>query len=51
MPKPNTPSPEVRERAIRIVYWGREARASQWAAIQAVAAKFGCTPQTQRYRC
>ena len=46
MPKPNTFSPEVRERAVRMVYEVREAHASQWAAIEAVAGKIGCTPQT-----
>lgn len=46
MPKPNTFSPEVRERAVRMVYEIREAHASQWAAIEAVAGKIGCTPQT-----
>ena len=39
-------SPEVRERAVRMV--GEHARdhASQWAAIVSIAAKIGCTPQT-----
>jgi transposase-like protein len=46
MPKPNKFSPEVRDRAIRMVYEVREAHASQWAAIEAVAGKIGCTAQT-----
>ena len=29
-----------------MVYEVREAHASQWAAIEAVAGKIGCTPQT-----
>lgn len=39
-------SPEVRDRAIRMVYEVRESRTSQWAAIEAVASKIGCTAQT-----
>lgn len=46
MPKPYTFSPEARERAVRMVYEVREAHASQWAAIEAVAGKIGSTPQT-----
>ncbi|HEX4911875.1 MAG: IS3 family transposase [Permianibacter sp.] len=39
-------SPELRERAVRMVYEVREAHDSHWAAIEAVAGKIGCTPQT-----
>ena len=39
-------SPEVRDRAIRMVYEVRESHESQWAAIEAVASKIGCTAQT-----
>ena len=39
-------SPEVRDRAIRMVYEIRESHDSQWAAIEAVASKIGCTAQT-----
>jgi len=39
-------SPEVRDRAIRMVYEIRESHESQWAAIEAVASKIGCTAQT-----
>ena len=39
-------SPELRERAIRMIYEVRETHTSQWAAIEAVAGKIGCTPQT-----
>ena len=46
MPKPTKFSPEVRERAIRMVYEVRESHASQWAAIEAVSSKIGCTAQT-----
>ena len=37
MTKSNKFSPELRERAIRMVYEVREAYDSQWAAIEAVA--------------
>ena len=40
--------PELRERAIRMVYEQRERHESQWAAIESVAQKIGCTAQTLR---
>ena len=46
MPKPSKFSPEVRERAVRMVYEVRESHGSQWAAIEAVSSKIGCTAQT-----
>lgn len=46
MSKPPKFSPEVRECAIRMVYEVRESHASQWAAIEAVSSKIGCTAQT-----
>src|SRR5215218_10273461 len=39
-------SPEVRERAVRMVREHGPEHASQWAAIQSIARKFGCTAQT-----
>jgi transposase-like protein len=39
-------SPEVRERAVRMVHEHRGQYASQWAAIASIAAKIGCTAQT-----
>ena len=39
-------SPEVRERAVRMVIEHRGDHASQWAAIVSIAAKIGCTAQT-----
>ena len=39
-------SPEVRERAVRLVSEARSGHPSQWAAVESVAAKIGCTPQT-----
>ena len=41
-------SPEVRERAVRLVLTGEQEHKSRWAAIQSVAAKIGCTPETLR---
>jgi len=39
-------SPEVRERAVRMVREHRSDHASEWAAIASIAAKIGCTAQT-----
>lgn len=39
-------SPEVRERAVRIVFEQRDQHGSQWAAIESIAAKIGCSAQT-----
>jgi transposase-like protein len=39
-------SPEVRDRAVRMVGEHRGDHASQWAAIASIAAKIGCTAQT-----
>ena len=41
-------SPEVRERAVRLVLTGEHEHKSRWAAITSVAAKIGCTPETLR---
>jgi len=41
-------SPEVRERAVRLVLTGEHEHKSRWAAIQSIAAKIGCTPETLR---
>jgi transposase len=41
-------SPEVRERAVRMVFEHQREHASQWAAIVSFAAKIGCTPETLR---
>jgi transposase len=39
-------SPEVRERAVRMVLDQTKDHPSQWAAIESIAAKIGCAPQT-----
>ncbi len=39
---------EVRERAVRMVLTGEHDHSSRWAAIQSVASKIGCTPETLR---
>ena len=48
MANPNRYSPEVRERAVWIVHEQESAHSSQWAAIQSIAHKIGCTPETLR---
>ncbi|AOS78430.1 transposase [Hydrogenophaga sp. PBC] len=44
--KSNKFSPEVRERAVRMVQEHRGECPSLWAAIESIAAKIGCVPQT-----
>ncbi len=43
-------SPEVRERAVRLVLEGGGDHLTQWAAISSVSAKGGCTAETLRKR-
>ena len=40
--------PEVRERAVRMVFEHESEYDSRWAAISSIAAKIGCTPETLR---
>jgi transposase-like protein len=46
MKKTNKFSPEVRERAVRLVQEHRGEYPSLWAAIESIAPKIGCVPQT-----
>jgi transposase len=41
-------SPEVRERAVRMVFDHAADYPTRWAAITSIAAKIGCTPETLR---
>ncbi len=41
-------SPEVRERAIRMVLEHQGEHSSQWAAIASISGKIGCKPETLR---
>jgi transposase len=41
-------SPEVRARAVRMVFEHRGEHASEWAAIGSIASKIGCTAETLR---
>ena len=41
-------SPEVRERAVRMVFEHQGEHESQWAAMNSIASKIGCTAETLR---
>ena len=41
-------SPEIRERAVRMVFEHAGDHDSQWAAIQSIAGKLGCTTESLR---
>ena len=41
-------SPEVRQRAVRMVLESQSEYDSQWATICSIAPKIGCTPETLR---
>ena len=48
MARPGRFSPEVRERAGRMVFEHTPDHASQWAAITSIAEKIGCAAETLR---
>ncbi|SFM93936.1 transposase, partial [Nitrosomonas communis] len=41
-------SPEVRKRAVRLLYEHQGEYESQWAALESIASKIGCTAETLR---
>src|SRR5690554_7929058 len=46
MNKSNKFSPEVKERAVRLVQEHRGEYSSLWAAVESIARKIGCVPQS-----
>ena len=48
MTKQKRYSPIDRERAVRLVFDQQGQHSSQWAAIQSIASKVGCTAETLR---
>jgi len=48
MPRTGRYSPEVRERAVRMVFDCEREHSWHWAAILSIASKSNCTPETLR---
>ena len=48
MGRPTRYLPEVRERAVRMVQEYQAEHGTQWATIQSIVAKIGCTAETLR---
>ena len=46
--KRQTYTPEIKERAVRMLIEASGDYPSTWSAIQAIASKIGCTPETLR---
>jgi transposase len=49
MARPSRYSPEVRERAVRMVFDHQVEHDSQWSAMRSIAEKIGCTTETLRH--
>ena len=49
MGRPSRYSPEVRERAVGLVFDHEQRHDSQWAANRSVAEKIGCSSETLRH--
>jgi transposase len=48
MPRPSKYSPELRERAVRMVFDHAQDYPSQWAAMRSIAEKLGCKTESLR---
>jgi transposase len=48
MGRPSKYSPELRDRAVRMVFEHTQDYPSQWAAIRSIAEKLGCTSEALR---
>ena len=48
MGRPSKYSPELRERAVRMVFEHAQDYPSQWAAMRSIAEKLGCTVEALR---
>jgi len=48
MPRPSKYSPELRERAVRMVFDHTDEHPSQWATMRSVAEKLDCTVEALR---
>jgi transposase-like protein len=48
MARPSKYSPELRERAVRMVFEHAHEHSSQWATMRSVAEKLGCTVEALR---
>jgi len=46
--KRQTYTPEMKERAVRMLIEAKDDYPSTWSAIKAIAPKIGCTPETLR---